>query len=171
MSSVDSGGAINFPLTVIVDYAGFRATVLSRLPVSARTICMGVSAEGYHCSDEEVVTLMTDLSSKLNLADHWVFMGGEAVARSTVCGDIGVHRMDDNSVYMFSAHRLFPTAHSQRSTKCAQSCCGCVSVDRAGVAAALEALLGFSCFCARACCTRFSSRPSSMPFLSFCGLA
>jgi hypothetical protein len=146
VAAVDSAGAINFPLTVIVDYCGFRLTVMSRLPVSVATICMGMSAEGYHCSDEvgalwssrgaghvgvlcayvvclrhglfqEVVELMTDLSSKLNLADHMVYMGGEPVARSMVCGDIELHRLKDHSVFMFSAHRLFPSAAALRGSK------------------------------------------------------
>ena len=66
---------------------------------------------------QEVVGLMTSLASKLNLADHCVYMGGEAVARSTVCGDVEVHRVDDNSVLMFSAHRLFTTAPPQKAVK------------------------------------------------------
>lgn len=41
-------------------------------------------------SFQEVASLMCDLAAKLNLADHVVFMGGEAVARSTVSGDIEV---------------------------------------------------------------------------------
>jgi hypothetical protein len=61
---------------------------------------------------------MSHLSSKLNLADHDVCMGGEPVARSTVCGDIEVHRLQDNSVFMFSAHRLFPTAGGHKAIKC-----------------------------------------------------
>lgn len=98
-----------FPLSVIIDYRGFRISAISLLPIRKSTICYGSSdgGETIHNDDPAIEQEMKKAAKYLNLKEHFVgsYQGGQALYS---VGDLEVHKGDDSRVYLIDFARAFP---------------------------------------------------------------
>eukprot|EP01128_Nolandella_sp_AFSM9_P005573 TRINITY_DN270_c0_g2_i2.p1 TRINITY_DN270_c0_g2~~TRINITY_DN270_c0_g2_i2.p1 ORF type:complete len:1572 (+),score=354.00 TRINITY_DN270_c0_g2_i2:505-5220(+) len=105
-SSVSS--LLHFPLTVLVDYKGFRVIAEALLPINKDTIVYGSSDGGkvgtVHSSDPNLNMHMSDVGKSLNLLPHIV--GGVEVVGP---GDQEIHRGLDGLFYCIDLARVFPS--------------------------------------------------------------
>ncbi len=60
---------------------------------------------------QAAVVALSAVTRRLNLVSHNMCLGDVPLARVPACADIEVHRLEGSGrLYVFSAHRLFPTA-------------------------------------------------------------
>eukprot|EP01125_Pyxidicula_operculata_P010592 TRINITY_DN3486_c0_g1_i1.p1 TRINITY_DN3486_c0_g1~~TRINITY_DN3486_c0_g1_i1.p1 ORF type:complete len:1904 (+),score=397.79 TRINITY_DN3486_c0_g1_i1:1-5712(+) len=101
-------GFFNYPLLAILDYQGFRLTAMTELPIRKETLVYGSDDGGVNVKfDEEVHDEMKEIAKKLNLRPHLVgdLSNGKQIA---LCGDLEVHRVADNELYILDTARVFP---------------------------------------------------------------
>lgn len=100
----ESEPSLRHSLAAVLDCQGTRLTAISLLPITEHTLVYGSADGGAHVSARgDVHALMTHLGAHLNLAPHLVF--GHELA---LCGDLEVHAVGANDVYVLDTARVFP---------------------------------------------------------------
>jgi hypothetical protein len=110
-------GLVNFPLTAIVDFKGYRITAMTLLPISGnQTLIYGSDDAGGECHVKNDIPAWSELiyeaSLGLNLKPHHVINGrsmkGEAQIAS--CVDLEGHKGRDGRFYLLDFSRSLPPA-------------------------------------------------------------
>jgi len=100
---------LNFPLTALIDYQGFRLTVMTTLPISHETLLYGSSDAGKTMYKEKNIhEHMLCVAKKLNLRPH--LSSNENPTEMAMCGDIEIHSLKDKSLFGLDMARIFPPA-------------------------------------------------------------
>jgi hypothetical protein len=104
-------GGLCLPLTLLVDYGGYRVVASCLLPISASTLVYGSADAGrtVHLDDATAAALMAAAGAALNIKPHVVGQG------QVICGpaDIEVHRSAGTAggsprYYVVDAARVLP---------------------------------------------------------------
>ncbi|KAF2077296.1 hypothetical protein CYY_001421 [Polysphondylium violaceum] len=112
---------LHFPLMCILNFRGFRLSVISELPISSNTIVFGSSNAGHMIHDNQTVyKMMVKIAEMLNLKTHLVEQsksGGGDLFKNTAANkqfsiplavDIEGHFGFDGRYYIVDSARLFP---------------------------------------------------------------
>lgn len=96
------------PLTMLLDYRGFRLICQAVMPISQDTICYGSSdgGERVHCSDIEVYEKLCRAAKMLNLKPHLCRNSRDIMLVSAI--DLEGHRGKDKRHYLCDFSRVFP---------------------------------------------------------------
>lgn len=103
---------LRFPMTVVIDYLGYRLVAESVLPIDrVHTLVYGSSDGGRTIvsQDEHVSKLMKRAAQRLNLTHHLMWDGARQQLHAlSSCVDIEVHRGQDGRLYLIDAARAMP---------------------------------------------------------------
>jgi len=101
----------HFPLMALIDYEGFRMSVMTTLPINDETLVYGSRNAGKTMfKDEYVHENMLKIGKKLNLRPHLV---SHNITEMALCGDVEIHNFKDDSqnvYYSLDLARVFPPA-------------------------------------------------------------
>eukprot|EP01119_Soliformovum_irregulare_P021101 TRINITY_DN6964_c0_g1_i1.p1 TRINITY_DN6964_c0_g1~~TRINITY_DN6964_c0_g1_i1.p1 ORF type:complete len:1087 (+),score=286.12 TRINITY_DN6964_c0_g1_i1:199-3459(+) len=106
------------PMTILLDYRGFRLIAMSTFPVTDSTItygCSDASKGGSVHADPKTEKLVQRLATDLNLKAHRV--GPDSTLLWT-CIDLEVHMGLDDKLYLLDFSRLFPPVEPNRKIPC-----------------------------------------------------
>eukprot|EP01124_Arcella_intermedia_P021116 TRINITY_DN2895_c1_g1_i2.p1 TRINITY_DN2895_c1_g1~~TRINITY_DN2895_c1_g1_i2.p1 ORF type:complete len:1623 (+),score=417.01 TRINITY_DN2895_c1_g1_i2:500-4870(+) len=105
LMNADVKKEFNFPMIVLIDYQGYRQTVLVKLPIKEnKTLIYGSSDGGTNVRcEEEVHNYLKEISPKLNLREHQVKKHYNLV----LCTDIEIHSLEDQ-LYVLDYARILP---------------------------------------------------------------
>jgi len=91
----DDLGDTNYPLLALIDYQGFRLTVMTELPLTKESLLYGSNNAGVTIKTNEAVhEIMKKISKKLNLRPHMV--KGVEMA---LCGDVEIHQISNDCYF------------------------------------------------------------------------
>jgi hypothetical protein len=106
----DENVRLNFPLLSLIDYQGFRLTVMTTLPITSQTLVYGSNDAGKTIkNNNDVHEELKNIAKRLNLRPHLVRPDIE----TALCGDIEIHNLtkeNDNQPIYFALDlaRVFP---------------------------------------------------------------
>lgn len=102
---------IYLPMSVLVDYRGFRLVAMSTLPITNTTLVFGASDASkdsrINMSNADIIEKMKILGKKLNLKEHGIAGNEESIKIYTPL-DLEAHRGLDNKYYLLDFARLMP---------------------------------------------------------------
>jgi len=112
----------NFPLFALLDYQGFRLTVMTTLPLSGNSLVYGSGDGGKTVNfSHEIHEKLVKIGNYLHLRPHIVENKEKPMA---LCGDIEIHRIRNNYteekeefIYILDLARVFPPVHPNTETK------------------------------------------------------
>ena len=108
-ASQQAGGKIQFGMTSLIDYRGFRVIASAILPISQDTLIYGSCDGGQtvKADDSPLGNQMSDCAARLNLKGHLAGMGKEPKFIYGPCDQEG-HLGTDGNLYVLDLARLFP---------------------------------------------------------------
>jgi len=106
----DKEKIFQFPLFALIDYEGFRLTVMTQLPINDNSLVYGSCDAGKIMKyDSDVHKHLLEIANQLNLQPHLV--NGVDMA---LCGDIEIHKIQDKEkqdiFFALDMARVFPPA-------------------------------------------------------------
>eukprot|EP01124_Arcella_intermedia_P005738 TRINITY_DN13389_c0_g1_i1.p1 TRINITY_DN13389_c0_g1~~TRINITY_DN13389_c0_g1_i1.p1 ORF type:complete len:1042 (+),score=212.71 TRINITY_DN13389_c0_g1_i1:877-4002(+) len=120
----DESVKFQVPLLAIIDYQGFRLTVMTTLPLTDKSLVYGSRNGGMNVVfDQSIHNDLVEIAKKLNLRSHSV---SKAKVEMALCGDLEIHKMkkttikgkvvegtdeEDSLFYALDMARIFPPAY------------------------------------------------------------
>jgi len=103
---------LSFPLMALIDFQGFRMSVMTSLPLHKDSLVYGSADAGHTLkANSEVHSYMLEMAEKLNLRLHNIRGHNAEMA---LCGDVEIHQIDQQEkklYYALDLARVFPPAN------------------------------------------------------------
>mmetsp|Transcript_25879 Transcript_25879/g.36402 ORF Transcript_25879/g.36402 Transcript_25879/m.36402 type:complete len:629 (-) Transcript_25879:2-1888(-) len=126
--------SIHVPMSVLVDYRGFRLIAMTSLPIDDETIVYGSNdaskALTFHMSNDQITKMVDNLANELNLKPHSIdasgvvfpppvgYKPGNHGIKIRAPVDLEAHLGMDDQIYLLDFARLFPPAFPDPKIPC-----------------------------------------------------
>eukprot|EP00009_Paramoeba_aestuarina_P014050 CAMPEP_0201541496 /NCGR_PEP_ID=MMETSP0161_2-20130828/71506_1 /ASSEMBLY_ACC=CAM_ASM_000251 /TAXON_ID=180227 /ORGANISM="Neoparamoeba aestuarina, Strain SoJaBio B1-5/56/2" /LENGTH=387 /DNA_ID=CAMNT_0047949039 /DNA_START=937 /DNA_END=2097 /DNA_ORIENTATION=+ len=116
--SQQMGSKIQFGMTSLIDYMGFRITATALLPINRDTLIYGSCDGGQtvKADDSPLGNQMSECAARLNLKGHLAGLGKDPRFLYGPCDQEG-HLGTDGNLYVLDLARLFPPETPDKSKK------------------------------------------------------